>query len=266
MLLEIYQADAFTHTPFKGNPAGVCITNKGLSEALMLSIAGEMAISETAFLSLDDMNLRWFTPKIEVNLCGHGTLATAHVLLQQGKMKIGDEVTFQTKSGPLTVYFSEHDIAMDFPLAPLTLNTPINEEMLAYLGISNKDVITVGRFDTKDFIVIKQVEVLKRLQPNFDGLKQLTGRGVVITALSNDSQYDFISRYFAPWASVNEDPVTGSAHCALAAYWSAELKKDKLIGYQASQRGGEVKIEMLDNQRVKLSGQAVTTLKGIMTV
>lgn len=266
MELEIYQVDSFTTEMFKGNPAGVCITENALDESLMFSIAEEMAVSETAFLSLNNMQLRWFTPKVEVNLCGHGTLAVAHILKEKGIAVIGKQLVFNTLSGPLLVTVREHNIEMVFPLAQLSAGKTCNKNLLNSLGIDSEQVAFFGCFDSKYFIEINSEQSLLNLTPNFNALKKLSGRGVVITAKSTSNELDFISRYFAPWVGVNEDPVTGSAHCALAAFWGTKLNKSKLKGYQASARGGFVNVEVLANTQVKLIGSAVTTLKGTLYV
>lgn len=264
MELEIYQVDSFTAEPFKGNPAGVCITENELDESLMFSIAAEMAVSETAFLALTNMKLRWFTPKVEVNLCGHGTLAVAHILKEKGTAAIGDTLVFNTLSGPLSVVVHAHTIEIDFPETTINNGIASHVDLLELLGINLEHVIFLGNFDAKFFIEIDTEERLLGLNPNFDGLKKLKGRSVVITSKSASSECDFVSRYFAPWVGVNEDPVTGSAHCALAVYWQGKLKKSNLKGYQASARGGFVGVECQPNNRVKLFGEAVTTMKGNM--
>ncbi len=266
MYLEIFQVDSFTSEPFKGNPAGVCITAAGLDEALMFAIAAEMAVSETAFLSLSDFRLRWFTPEVEVKLCGHGTLAVVHILKQQGLYGVGDELAFNTLSGELRVKIETNHIEMDFPEACLDFDMPVDERILEGLGLTAEQVITHSCFDSKNLIEIDSEQALLALKPNFDGLKQLPGRGVVVTAKSVSDRSDFISRYFAPWVGISEDPVTGSAHCALAVYWGDKLQSAKLRGYQASERGGFVDVERLANRRVKLIGQAVTVLKGTLYV
>ncbi|MUJ39698.1 PhzF family phenazine biosynthesis protein [Aliivibrio fischeri] len=266
MDLDIYQVDSFTNEAFKGNPAGVCITKDGLSEQLMLLIAEEMAVSETAFLSLDDMKLRWFTPKAEVKLCGHGTLATAHVLKERGQLNKGDSVHFETLSGTLTANINESTIELDFPSPVINFDVIPPTELLKFLGIEKDNIISFGNFDSKVFIEIDSEKALLNLQPNFDALKQITGRGVLITTRSTDERLDFISRYFAPWVGVNEDPVTGSAHCALTIYWSEKLNKLKLKGFQASSRGGYIDTELQPNGRIKLIGSAITVIKGIMQV
>ncbi len=266
MELEIYQVDSFTREAFKGNPAGVCITDNGLTEKLMRLIADEMAVSETAFLSLSDMRLRWFTPKAEVSLCGHGTLAVAHVLKEKGLAKEGDRVRFDTLSGALTALLSDKGIELDFPSTLINSDVTPDPKLLKYLGLKEGEILSFGCFDSKQLIEIDKEKTLLNLSPNFDGLKQLTGRGVLITAKANSDDLDFISRYFAPWVGVNEDPVTGSAHCALTLYWSEKSNKTKFKAYQASARGGFINTEYLSNGRIKLIGSAVTTIKGVMTV
>ncbi|WP_019615366.1 PhzF family phenazine biosynthesis protein [Psychromonas ossibalaenae] len=266
MELEIYQVDSFTTEPFKGNPAGVCITEQALDQDIMFSIAEEMAVSETAFLSLSDMRLRWFTPKVEVCLCGHGTLAMAHVLKEKGMTSAGDTLVFNTVSGALLVTIQEQTIEMDFPSPILNICTPPNKKLLNFLGIDSERVISFAEFDSKNLIEIDSEQALLDLTPNFAALKELNGRGVVVTVKSAASELDFISRYFAPWVGVNEDPVTGSAHCALAVYWEEKLQKSKLKGYQASERGGFVDVELLPDNRVQITGTAVTTLRGTLYV
>lgn len=264
MDIEIYQVDAFTNEIFKGNPAGVCITKETLSEDLMLSIAAEMAVSETAFLSLNNMVLKWFTPQSEVKLCGHGTLSVAHILKEKKLFNVNDTVTFNTLSGALTALIKSLTIELDFPAPILDLNITPSTELLASLGIEATHVIAYGIFDSKIFIEVDNEEIVLNLTPNFDRLKKIDGRGVLITALTQRDDLDFISRFFAPWVGVNEDPVTGSAHCALTLYWSEKLNKVKLNGYQASVRGGYVSTELLPNKRIKLIGSAITTMRGTM--
>lgn len=266
MKLEIYQVDSFTHEAFTGNPAGVCITEHPLDESLMFSIAAEMAVSETAFLSLNDFNLRWFTPEVEVNLCGHGTLAMVHILKQKEFVSIGDEVVFETLSGQLEVTVGEHEIEMLFPAAELEFDTPVNTELLALLGLQESEIVSYVQFGPKYLIETINEQTLRSLSPNFDGLNKLEGRGVVVTAKSDFSHVDFVSRHFGPWVGINEDPVTGSAHCALAVYWGNKLNKSALRGFQASKRGGFVGVELMPNERVKLIGSAVTVIEGVIHV
>lgn len=265
MELQIYQVDAFTSELFKGNPAGVCITDSALEESLMLAIAAEMAVSETAFLSLDTMQLKWFTPKVEVKLCGHGTLAVAHVLKSIGMFQCGDSIAFNTLSGVLTAELNSDSIDLAFPAAELDFSVDRDADIIRLLGLSDNDIVDYGMFDTKQFIVVNDEKKLLELQPDFNALKARQGRGILVTAKSSDKQ-DFTSRYFAPWVGVDEDPVTGSAHCALGVYWADKLNKGRMQGYQASSRGGYVGVELLSPSVVKLSGCAVTALSGTMTV
>ncbi|MBF9002284.1 MULTISPECIES: PhzF family phenazine biosynthesis protein [Vibrio] len=266
MELNIYQVDAFTSQPFSGNPAGVCITQSPLEESLMLAIAKEMALSETAFLDTSTMILRWFTPEIEVALCGHATLATAHVMKESGLASVGDIVEFNTQSGVLQAKLEDQQIILDFPAAEL-LPAEVAQEKLTLLTIDAKEVVSYQQFASKDLIQIESVQSLRALTPSFERLKQFPGRGVVVTAPADDPELDFVSRYFAPWVGVNEDPVTGTAHCALAVYWSPLLNKTRMRGYQASTRGGYVEMEYCHtNKRVKLYGSAHTVIKGVLFV
>lgn len=263
MELEIYQVDSFTSEPFRGNPAGVCITQEPLEESVMYSIAEEMAVSETAFLTLSNTQLRWFTPKVEVALCGHGTLAVAHILAQKGALSIGESAPFNTLSGQLTAKLNHNSIELDFPMATLTCSEADYSLLFEALGLSPSQVSATRQFGEKVLIHVPDLQILEQLNPNFDAMKQLQGRGVIVTALSNDAEIDFVSRYFAPWVGVNEDPVTGSAHCALAAYWQQVSGKNSFNAYQASPRGGYIGIE-IEGQRVKLSGTARTTISGVL--
>ena len=264
MDVNIYQVDAFTNEVFKGNPAGVCITQHGLDETMMLAIAAEMAVSETAFLALDSMRLRWFTPETEVRLCGHGTLATAHILQQLGRYNHGDSIAFHTLSGVLTAELDENCIHINLPAPELNMRAEINPELIKLLGIAPQHIVDYASFDNKQLIVIDSEALLTELKPDFSGMIKLAGRGVLVTAKA--AKVDVVSRYFAPWVGVNEDPVTGSAHCALAVYWAEKLNKTRLRAFQCSRRGGFVDVELMQSGAVKLSGQAVTVLQGKMTI
>lgn len=266
MDLEIYQVDSFTTEPFKGNPAGVCLSDEPLTEDLMRSIAKEMAVSETAFLTLKDRTLRWFTPEVEVTLCGHGTLAVAHVLQDKGLAQVGQTLVFSTLSGLLSAKICESNIELDFPSTDLSMDLTPNKELIQLLGLNLEHLVSFGSFDSKNIIEVANEEIVFNLAPNFDALKQMEGRGVVVTALSTNKNLDFVSRYFAPWVGVNEDPVTGSAHCALTQYWSSKLNQNKFIAYQASSRGGYVSTELLPNKRIKLIGSATTVISGRLRV
>ncbi|UXI02617.1 PhzF family phenazine biosynthesis protein [Photobacterium sp. TY1-4] len=264
MKLDIYQVDSFTTSAFQGNPAGVCLTSSALTESQMRAIAAEMAVSEIAFLNLSNDQLRWFTPEVEVALCGHGTLAVAHVLKETGRARVGETVTFHTLSGALAVKIDDTEIEMDFPAARIVRDVPVQQPLIAHLGLNDDQLVAYGEFDGKVLIEVTDASVVRLLAPNFDGLKQLPGRSVLVTALSDEPGADCISRYFAPWVGVNEDPVTGSAHCALAPYWAAKLNKTVLRGYQASTRGGYVKMALQSDNRVLLAGQAVTVIQGTL--
>lgn len=265
MNLEIYQVDAFTDRAFSGNPAGVCLTDTDLDDALMRNIAAEMAVSETAFLNLNTMRLRWFTPQVEVALCGHGTLATAHILKIRGEEPCFEPVSFSTLSGRLDASFDGRRINLSFPAANITMHHERTHPFMAALGIKATSILDIATFDQKQMFVLSSEQAVLDLAPDFNALQGIHGRGVVVTAKA-DRDVDFVSRYFAPWVGVNEDPVTGSAHCALASYWSEKLNKSKLLGYQASVRGGYVGVENQPSGRVILSGHAVTTLSGQLTI
>lgn len=261
MELDIHQVDAFSARPFGGNPAAVCITQHGLAQALMQQIAAEMAVSETAFLTLSDNNLRWFTPQAEVELCGHGTLATAHILRQTGRLSVGETVTFDTLSGPLAATAGSETIALDFPLLTPHMQAAAPQALLTSLGLTPAQVSAYGLFGKKELVVVENAATVRTLQPDFQALSALPGRGVAVSA-PGEGEYDMVSRYFAPWVGVNEDPVTGSAHCALAAYWSVRLNKQTLTAWQASTRGGELILTLQEDQRLLISGTAHTVLTG----
>ncbi len=264
MLLDIYQVNAFTSESFKGNPAAVCITQDELPVSLMLLIAKEMAVSETAFLSLAKKRLRWFTPQVEVALCGHGTIATVKVMNELGLLDADGKTSFQTLSGELCACIQDDRIIIDFPV--FTASAKLEEsDKLKALGLHSDDIEYWGEFETKDFLVLKDEERLHSLAPNYRLLEYCNGRGMVISALSSREDVDIVCRYFAPWVGVNEDPVTGSAYCALAPYWGERLAKTSLIGYQDSERGGYVSM-LVAPQGVEISGQAVIVIRGTLTV
>jgi PhzF family phenazine biosynthesis protein len=258
MELNVYQVDSFISEVSKGNPAAVCITKKELGKQLMLSIAKKMDVSETSFLSLDEMKLRWFTPETEVQLCGHGTLAVAHILNESGMISLNEFTEFKTLSGYLKVIVKDDKISIVLPISKPKKDVHINSNILNFLGINENDIIEYCKFDSKIFIEIERESDLSALSPDFFALRRLKGRGIVVTARSTLPDIDFVSRYFAPWVGVNEDPVTGSAHCALGFYWGNKLGKIRLRGYQLSDRGGIVDVELLSEEKVKLSGKART--------
>jgi PhzF family phenazine biosynthesis protein len=261
MTLTIYQVDAFTSEPFKGNPAAVLVLPEPPEDAWMQSVAVEMNLSETAFLIKTDegYNLRWFTPGAEVALCGHATLASAHILWETGQLAPGETARFHTLSGLLTARQMDGWIELDFPAK---LENPAGEmpELIDALGVQ-PSYVGVNPFDY--LVVVDDEAVVRSLNPDFGKLAQLPVRGVIVTSrAASDSDFDFISRFFAPAVGVPEDPVTGSAHCCLAPYWAGKLGKNEMLAYQASQRGGVLQVAVKENGRVLLRGQAVTVLKG----
>jgi len=256
---SIVQVDAFAERPFTGNPAAVCVMPAPADEAWMRNVAMEMNLSETAFLHPegDGWRLRWFTPAVEVALCGHATLASAHVLWEHGVLGMEDEARFHTRSGLLTCRRDGDLVWMDFPAKPEAPADAIDglAEALgatpAYVGRSHFDVLVE---------VATEAEV-RALSPDFGALRGVQARGVIVTARAEGGAYDFVSRFFAPSVGVDEDPVTGSAHCVLTPYWARKLGRDELTGYQASRRGGTVRVRSVGG-RVHLGGRAVTILRG----
>ncbi len=262
--IKCWQVDAFTNQPFSGNPAAVCWLEPDASgqtpaTAWLQAVANEMNLSETAFVQPleSGFGLRWFTPQVEVELCGHATLAAAHVLWSTGRQPLPQDISFQTRSGTLTCSQGPGGITMDFPASPVTQVTP-PDGLLEALGVTAE---FVGRTQFDHLVVVEQADDVRGLQPDLHRLKKIPTRGVIVTATADDGRCDFVSRFFAPAVGVDEDPVTGSAHCGLGPYWSARLGKPDLVGYQASARGGTVSVQVR-NQRVLLTGQAVTVLQG----
>ncbi len=263
MSLRITQVDAFTNRPFAGNPAAVCILPKAADAAWMLNVAREMNLAETAFLvrQKDGYDLRWFTPAVEVDLCGHATLASAHVLWEDGLLKAAAQARFHTKSGLLTADRRDGWIELDFPATPAAATTP-PAGLVAALGATPR---FVGRSRFDYLVELENEETVRGLSPDLTALARVEARGVIATSATDDkSPYDFVSRFFAPQSGVPEDPVTGSAHCALAPYWAAKLGMTDLVAYQASARGGELMLRLVGD-RVRISGQAVTVLRGELT-
>lgn len=255
----IFQVDAFTDRPFSGNPAGVCVVPEPRDERWMKNVAREMNLSETAFLhrQADGYNLRWFTPTVEVDLCGHATLASAHILWEVGYLEPGEQARFHTLSGLLTADRKGDWIEMNFPAQP---EEPASAPpgLLEALGVPVK-YIGKSKFDY--LLEVDSEEIVRSAKPDFSLLATVPTRGVIVTSLASSKDYDFASRFFAPQVGINEDPVTGSAHCTLSPYWSKRLGRDELVGYQASARGGVVRVR-LNGDRVYLGGQAITVLRG----
>src|SRR6266511_5684529 len=262
MSLRVTQVDAFTNQPFAGNPAAVCILQKPADPAWMLNVAREMNLAETAFLvkQRDGYDLRWFTPAVEVDLCGHATLASAHVLWEDGHLAPDAQARFHTKSGLLTADRRDDWIEMDFPATPAK-TFPAPPGLAEAIGVTPR---FVGRSRFDYLLEVTDEDTVRHVQPDFAALARVEARGVIVTSRAATRDYDFVSRFFAPRAGVAEDPVTGSAHCALAPYWVAKLGRAELVGYQASARGGVVRVRLAGN-RVVLGGQAVTVLRGDLT-
>lgn len=253
MAVPLFQVDAFTDAPYGGNPAAVCLLDAPAPDGWMQDVAGEMNLSETAFSwpEGEARRLRWFTPCVEVDLCGHATLATAHVLFARGAHR----ARFLTRSGELRAARRDRFIELDFPALPVR-ETPAPEGLGAALG-AEPVAVGASRFDC--VVELESEAAVRGLTPNFAALTTLDVRGTIVT--SRGAGYDFVSRCFFPKVGVDEDPVTGSAHCALAPYWAARLGRAEMTGYQASARGGVVRVR-LAGDRVFLGGQAVTVLEG----
>ncbi len=260
MSLTLYQVDAFTESPFSGNPAAVFILSGPRDDRWLQDVAREMNLSETAFLveAADGYDLRWFTPYTEVDLCGHATLASAHVLWETGRLKRDEQARFHTRSGLLTVVYVDGGwIEMNFPAQPPG-EAAAPEGLLDALGVSPR---YVGRNAWDYLIEVDSEDAVRGMQPDFSLLKQVPARGIILTSAACGKNYDFVSRFFAPAVGVDEDPVCGSAHCCLGPYWGAKLDRSELTAYQASARGGLIRIR-LGSDRLCLSGRAVTVLQG----
>jgi PhzF family phenazine biosynthesis protein len=261
MPVRIVQVDAFTNRPFAGNPAAVCVLGEAAPERWMRDVAREMNLSETAFLVPEDggFRLRWFTPAVEVDLCGHATVASAHVLWEDGHLPAGAQARFHSRSGLLLADRRGDWIELDFPATPAAgADAPAG--LLQALGVGAPSVMR-NRFDY--LLEVDSEEALRAMAPDFTALRKVEARGVIVTARTSMTGFDFVSRFFAPAAGVDEDPATGSAHCALGPYWGQRLGKTVMTGYQASARGGVVRVR-LEGDRVILGGQAVTVMTGQM--
>ena len=259
MGLQIFQVDAFTDRPFAGNPAAVCILPESRDETWMQSVAREMNLSETAFLlqQEDGFSLRWFTPAVEVDLCGHATLASAHILSELGLLAPGDQVRFHTLSGVLIAERKGDQIQLDFPATP---DRPADAppDLTEALGVTPR---YVGRSKFDYLVEVASEEIVQGMAPDFALLRTVPVRGTIVTSTATSPGYDFVSRFFAPGAGIDEDPVTGSSHCCLGPFWSKRLGKTVLAAYQASERGGIIGVQVA-GERVYLRGQAVTVLRG----
>jgi PhzF family phenazine biosynthesis protein len=259
--MKLLQVDAFTAERFKGNPAAVCLLDRERDPQWMQDVAAEMNLSETAFVLSrgdGDYSLRWFTPAVEVALCGHATLASAHALWEERILAPADPARFQTRSGLLTAQRSGDRIELDFP-ATREERSDVPSGLLESLGIT--DPVYVGRNKFDYLVEVASEEIVRSLTPDHPQLRKIPVRGVIVTSRATTTDADFISRFFAPGSGIDEDPVTGSAHCCLTPYWSARLGKTEMTAFQASARGGFVYVR-LDGDRVKLGGHAVTVTRG----
>jgi PhzF family phenazine biosynthesis protein len=259
--LRLLQIDAFTSQAFRGNPAAVCLLDGERDEAWMQNVAAEMNLAETAFLLPrdDGFSLRWFTPTIEVALCGHATLASAQALYEEQGLTFA---RFHTKSGLLTAARDGDWIELDFP-ATREERADAPEGLLQSLGITN--AVYVGRNKFDYLVEVASEEEVRALAPNHAQLRTFPVRGVIVTSRPSTNEFDFVSRFFAPGSGVDEDPATGSAHCCLTPYWSSRLGKTEMTAFQASSRGGVIRVR-LDGDRVKLGGQAVTIFRGELAI
>jgi predicted PhzF superfamily epimerase YddE/YHI9 len=261
MGIPLLQVDAFTDTPFRGNPAAVCLLDGPRDAAWMQDVAREMNLAETAFVEprADGLGLRWFTPTVEVALCGHATLASAHALWEEGRMRATEPARFRTQSGVLTAERRGPWIELDFPATPAAL-AEAPPALVQALRVTPK---WVGRSAFDYLVEVDSEATVRALAPDLRTLAGVEMRGVMVTAPSESPAYDFVSRFFAPRAGIDEDPATGSSHCCLAPFWGARLGKKEMTGYQASPRGGVIHTR-LAGERVVLGGQAVTVLRGVL--
>ena len=268
--MKVYHVDAFAERPFIGNPAGVCLIDADRSDEWMRNIAAEMNLSETAFVEIrqgtTDFPLRWFTPKTEVSLCGHATLATAHILWEEGILELDQQAQFHTKSGLLTAGRRNEWIELGFPLRKVR-PVDANPKLTAALGVDEPKYIGKYEVDNGNLYLLDlgSDQKVKELTPDFIALNDTDSRATIVTGVSSSSDYDFVSRFFAPAVGIDEDPVTGSAHCYLAPFWAERLGKDEIVGFQASSRTGVIRCRLNEN-RVILCGKAITIMRGEVLV
>jgi PhzF family phenazine biosynthesis protein len=259
--ISCLQIDAFTDRPFSGNPAAVCLLEHERDSQWMQAVAAEMNLSETAFVRplSEGFELRWFTPAIEVELCGHATLASAHALWTEGIVPGDEPIRFHTESGALTCTRRGDFIELDFPATPIESTDPA-DELCQALGVTAS---FVGQSKYDNLVLVESERILRGVQPDFSRLRKIPMRGVAVTSPPDDPRFDFVSRFFAPGAGIEEDPVTGSAHCCLGPFWSERLGKVEMTAFQASARGGVVRVRV-SGERVHLGGQAVTIFRGVL--
>lgn len=259
--IPLFQVDAFTDLPFTGNPAAVMMLREDAPVDWMLKVAQEMNLSETAFVypKADLFSLRWFTPRVEVELCGHATLSAAHVLWETGTVPPGETIRFSTLSGVLGARRVKDVIELDFPASGL-LPAQLPAGVIAAVGGAPVFSAVSGEKWLLEYGT--EAEILG-LKPDFHSLTRIKGRGLIVTSRSDRAEVDFVSRYFAPWIGINEDPVTGSAHTVLGPYWGAKLGKQEMIAHQVSTRGGVIRVRLAD-ERVLIGGKAVTVVRGTL--
>ncbi len=262
MSIRIVTVDAFTNVAFAGNPAAVCVLDAPRPEEWMRNVAREMNLSETAFLvpRNGDFDLRWLTPSVEVDLCGHATVASAHVLWEDGHLPAGKQARFHTRSGLLTADRRGDWIELDFPVK-LAVPAEPPPELLPALGVKSPVAVTKNAFDY--MVEVASEQELRAIAPDHTLLRKIPVRGVIVTTRSSTPNFDFISRFFAPGSGVDEDPATGSAHTALGPYWGAKLGKTEMTGFQASARGGVLRVR-LNGDRIMIGGQAVTIMQATL--
>ena len=266
MGMRISQVDAFTDRRFAGNPAAVCVLAEPADETWMQNVAAEMNLSETAFArrlgtGRPEFNLRWFTPKNEVDLCGHATLATAHILWEEGHLAADQSALFETRSGLLTATRGPDGIELDFPSEPVKEEVTNPDELAALQSALGAPFQFAGRNRFDLLVDFGTEDAVRSLRPDIRRLEQFPVRGVIVTGRSRSREHDFVSRFFAPRVGVDEDPVCGSAHCCLGPYWAEKFDRRSLVAHQVSCRGGVVKVRV-EGPRVVLIGQAVTVLRG----
>lgn len=258
---KIWIVNAFTHGPYSGNPAAVMVVDEFPTD--MQQIAAQMNLSETVFVKKTAPNhyhIRWLTPTVEVKLCGHATMAASHILFQE-KLITGNKITFDSLSGPLEVTQDKNGITLNFPLQPVSkqLDVARFEKIFDLQG----EILDVVQAHDDVIVLLKNEQRVAQLVPDFEKIKEVDARAVVVTAPS--TKYDFVSRFFGPRVGVNEDPVTGSAHCKLVDFWAKRLNKQQFVAYQASNRGGVLQVE-IQNDRVLLTGKAITIMTGTWLV
>jgi len=259
--IPLVQVDAFTAEPFKGNPAAVCVLPHDAPEAWMQAVAAEMNLAETVFVlrrDAHDFDIRWFTPTVEVRLCGHATLAAAHALWERGDVPAEQRIRFHSQSGVLEADHEDGWVRLDFPALPVTACAMPKAQAEGF-GVPASPA---WRNEHGTYLIELAGEAdVRALQPDFSHLRRLAPPQCIVTARSDDPQFHFVSRFFAPGHGIDEDPVTGSAHCSLGPYWAERLGGNELVGRQLSTRGGVVKVRTLGD-RVDLLGQAVTVMRG----